>query len=966
MKRLLIAILIVSLNSIYFASPARAEVTVSHYLGIGGMGDSDGDSKTASFNKPSDVTVDSNGNSYVVDVNGIRKIDSSGKVSTLFKPSAGQNSASYCGITLDKERNIWFGDCRRSIVYKVSNSGTLLRTINLPNPQNSWMSLTPGIDALPDGSILISVWLEGKILKVSPEGNISVYYQSKVSGNCNVYPRPLGIICPTALTVSPNGEVYIVNQGAVGAEILKIDSNGNSTKINGPVNPNNVEFTNGALYVSAGDSSTEQNLQIYRIENSGSQQVVYRKYDANRWSANGFKFIDAGNLIITSYENNVVRKINISSGNQTIIGNAKYGTDDGNLKDASTQYPSGITEDSQGNLYFMDFKGIRKISKDGIVSTLYKTLYNNTSGVIFKNQKLHFIESNLIKTIDLNGNLLASTNLSIAGDYTIGGNNSFAVTSSGQFYVVMYRSNDNSTRYIRKFETSGTFKDISISTQQYVDLRIVVDNEDSLIVASNGQIRKYKNDDASNSTYVSSFSGYNQNIAVSSTGDLYIFSRDQYSSILNVVKKNGLIENIINGQAESSINAGVKSGFSAVSGLLISSSDQIYVSDSSNNAIRLIKTSTSANPGPTTITENLRKARNNSSWSRPSDLLAGLSEVRYKGYFNDDPTFFNDDVTKRSSVSKTASNQLPNWYDSTVMGQNISIYWGGYFIPDETGTWDFQVTSDDSSLMWIGNEAVSKYWNGYSNALIALPGSHGPQTKSASITLEANKIYPLRIFYGNLGGPAGSFKLEIKAPSFKSKWDTNLEGLIWHSDFSNTEDCTNYGISYLLSAKLGYDIVDVNACKNNPAKLFNNKYLPTKPSTPSLNKLSINGNTINLTVNIGSANNKPDKVFILVPQLGINANSPNSAGKISGSTATWSIPITKSANGKSADIQVISSKEGEQSEPLKKTVKIPAAPKVPTVVKVPVKPAPTIKTVICKKGTQTRTFAGKSCPPGWN
>ncbi len=954
------------LNLIYFVETANAEITVSHYLGVGGMGNADGESISAQFNKPSDITTDANGNMYVVDANGLRKIDKSGKVSTLFKPSIGASATSYCGIALDKEQNLWFGDCKRSILYKVSNSGSLLKTINLPYPQNSWMSLSPGIDALPDGSILVSVWYEGKILRVLQDGTTSIYFQSKVTGNCNTYPRPLGVFCPTAMTTSPNGEVYVINQGSTGSEILKIDSNGSSTKINGPSNPNNLEFTNGGLYVSAGDPSQNQNLEIYKVNTSSGQQLIFQKYDANRWSANGFKFLDPNNLVITSYDNNLLRKINISTGDQTVIGNAKYGAQDGLLKEASTQYPSGITEDSQNNLYFMDYKGLRKISKEGSVSTLYKTFYNNTSSVIFKNQRLYFIENNQAKTLDLNGNLLGSTNLGVTGDYAVGNNNSLAVTNSGQFYAVMYKSGDYSNRFIRKFETTGTFKDIAITSQSYGDLKILIDSDDSLVVATGGQIRRYKNDDVTNSTYISSYAGYNQNIAVNPAGDIYVFSRDQYSSILNVIKKNGLTENIINGLTESSVDAGIKSGFGAISGMHVSSSGQIFLSDSSNNSIRLVRNTTGANNQSGTSPEIMRKARNNSTWSRPSNLLAGLSEVRYKGYFNDDPTFFNDDVSKRTSVSKTSSNQLPIWNDSTIMGENISIYWGGYFIPDETGLWEFQITSDDSSLMWIGNEAVSKYWYGYSNALIALPGSHAPQTKSASLVLEQNNIYPLRIFYGNQGGPVGTFKFEVKPPSFKSKWDINLEGLIWHSDFSNTEDCTNYGISYILAAKFGYDVVDVKACKNNPAKMFSNDYLPAKPTTPSISKLNISGNTINLTVNIGDASNKPDKVFILAPQLGITANSPGSAGKISGSTATWAIPINKSASGKSADIQVISTKDGQNSDSLKRTVKIPNSQKVPTIVKVPTKPAPTIKTVICKKGTQTRTFAGKSCPPGWN
>lgn len=365
----------------------------------------------------------------------------------------------------------------------------------------------------------------------------------------------------------------------------------------------------------------------------------------------------------------------------------------------------------------------------------------------------------------------------------------------------------------------------------------------------------------------------------------------------------------------------------------------------------------------TTVVASEFRLASTSAVAAKNNLQAGLSSVKYTGYFDDVPSFFNDDRSKRISAGSTPSSQLPIFNNTDSMGSNISYYWGGYFIPDESGKWDFQITSDDAAFLWIGNVAVSAYWGGYATALIAIPGAHPPQTKNRSIELEANKIYPFRIFYGNAAG-TGSFKLEVMPPSFKTEWDINLEGLIWHSNFLNREECTNFGISYLLSAKLGYEIVNVPLCKNNPAKIFDKNSPEYKPDTPLLDKLQIANNKINLTVNIGSGYNSPDKVFILSPALGLNKN--NSMGKISGSSATFSLPIIESAAGKSPTIQVISSRNGVESSPFVRLIKIPVAQKVQNNIKAAVKPTPTIKTVICKKGAQTRTFAGKSCPPGWN
>lgn len=980
MRKNLVIVLLVITQILSFIPNSNAEVTVSHFLGIGGMGKNDGDAKTAKFSRPADVVVDSKGNSFILDANGIRKIDSSNNTSTLYQfPLNGQNSF-YCGLTIDKDSNFWFADCRRSTLYKVSNSGTLLKTINLPYAQNSWMTLSPGVDALPDGSILVSVWLDGKIIKVSPDGNVSVFYQSSTNFPCNSYPKPAGTFCPVALTTTPNGEVYVLNSGAQGNEVIRVNSDSSISKVNTPVNPTNVEYTNNSLYVSVGDTSIQQEWQLFKTGVNQNSQLVFSKADANRWSANGFKFLDSSTLVMPSYDNNLVRKINISSGAQTLIGDAKYGSDDGSLASASTQFPSGLTEDNDGNLYFLDFKGVRKISNQNIVTTIYKTQFNTSGSLIFQNQSLYFVDNNQLRKLDLNGNVISTINLNITGDFYVGTSGSLAINKTGQIYVVMYRNNDYSTKYIRKYDSPTIYKDLSPTFQNNTDLKIVVDSNDSLLIASSSQIRKYTSDNLSSGTYVSSYPGYGQNFTVSNTGDIYIFSQDQNSSFMNLVKSDGSAENLINGAVNSSTDAGIESGFGTVNGILYSKDGYIYIADSSNNSIRKVKvsstkstTSTSSNTNTNNSSStsnnnsapaiNLRKPTTNANSASSNALLKGLSEVRYKGYFGNNTGYFTDNAVK-TQIGNTLASQLPIWSDTTEMGTDVSMWWGGYFIPDETGIWDFQITSDDASFMWIGNEAVSRYGNGFANAFISLPNDHAPLTENNSIKLEKDKIYPIRIQYGNQGGPAGTFKFEIKPPSFKTSWDTNLTGLIWHSDFSNSQDCTNYGISYSLSAKLGYDIIDVPNCKNNPAVVFGKKSEPAKPQTPTLNKINVSGNTINLTVNLGNSSNKPDKVYIVAPQLGLDGS--NSSGKISGTTASWAIPVNKSAAGKSTEIQVISSKNGVESTPMKKLVNIPSAPKNSAVTKIPAAPTPQVKTVICKKGSQSRTFAGKVCPPGWN
>lgn len=368
---------------------------------------------------------------------------------------------------------------------------------------------------------------------------------------------------------------------------------------------------------------------------------------------------------------------------------------------------------------------------------------------------------------------------------------------------------------------------------------------------------------------------------------------------------------------------------------------------------------------------NLRVPRPNSGWTRPAGLLQGLSEVTYSGYFADNTGYFTDSAV-RTKISRTQSGQLPIWKDSTGIGSNVSIWWGGYFIPDVSGTWQFNVTSDDASYMWIGNNAVSNYGNGAYTAFIGIPGDHPPISKSNSIYLEKDKIYPLRIQYGNLG-TYGSFSLQVKSPDYQDVWDSNLEGLIWSSDFTNREDCTNYGISYSLASKLGYDTVNVTGCVNNPAA-GQAQNLPTKSeSKPTVKSIEVKGNIINLVVNLGDS--IPDSVYLISPSLGLNTAGV-AYGQIRENLASWSIKFDSTLLGSIAKIKMMSIRNGIASESLSTDVKLPkpvTKPKVitpsptakkPQTQKLPSPKKPTFE-VRCQKGSIKRIFVAKECPPGW-
>ncbi len=81
---------------------------------------------------------------------------------------------------------------------------------------------------------------------------------------------------------------------------------------------------------------------------------------------------NAGNIYVSDFENQRIRKIDITGNVTTIAGNGNIGYADGYYQDAEFDYPRGIVMDSEGNLFISDSWNhrIRKINlMDSLVST---------------------------------------------------------------------------------------------------------------------------------------------------------------------------------------------------------------------------------------------------------------------------------------------------------------------------------------------------------------------------------------------------------------------------------------------------------------------------------------------------------------------------------------------------------------------------------------------------------------------
>jgi hypothetical protein len=129
-----------------------------------------------------------------------------------------------------------------------------------------------------------------------------------------------------------------------------------------------------------------------------------------------------------------------------------------------------------------------------------------------------------------------------------------------------------------------------------------------------------------------------------------------------------------------------------------------------------------------------------------SALTLGLSRKKYKGYYEENPNYFDS----KTPIDIKNDNILS--FNYSDMDDNFSMTWTGYFKPETTGNYNFWLVSDNSNYLWIGDTALNGYTN--QNAFVNNGTDHSNEWNNNvnSVTLQANKYYPIRIHFGDRTG----------------------------------------------------------------------------------------------------------------------------------------------------------------------------------------------------------------------
>ena len=185
----------------------------------------------------------------------------------------------------------------------------------------------------------------------------------------------------------------------------------------------------------------------------------------------------------------------------------------------------------------------------------------------------------------------------------------------------------------------------------------------------------------------------------------------------------------------------------------------------------------------------------------------------------------------------------------------------------------------------------------------------------------------------------------------------------WSIDFDKLLSGTTIPLK-VVGVKNGVESDPVEQNFNAPdvTKLITNASVPLAPKNV---KSRIVGTSAVITAeSTVKANALATSAYVFGDALGV-PSSQAILGDVIGTKVLFEVPLKSSMAGKTFSYTVYFQNEVGKSRPVQSKLVIPAAPKIPSgTFKIPAQPtAP--RTIFCVKGSQTRTFAAKSCPPGW-
>ena len=329
---------------------------VTTLAGNGSIGSKDGPALSASFSRPTGITVDAGGNVYIADDgnNSIREITTAGQVVTIAgNGSFGSVNGVGMAASFNDPQGLAFSPS--GVIYVGEKGGNLVRklvvtgyTISPALPLGLNFDVTSGIiSGTPEAASPTTTYT---ITGYNASGSSTAQVTITVTGNNGITP----IVPPSISYVTP--QIYKVN--------LTINNLPPTNK--GGAVPQQI-YGGVTTYAGTGVPTS--------TNNTDPSQATFN-------APNGTAVDASGNVYVADEGGNYIRKITPAGVVTTLAGNGTAGQSDGSGNFASFNGPQGIAVDASGDVFVADFGNnvIREVSPSGQVST-FASGFNGPSAV---------------------------------------------------------------------------------------------------------------------------------------------------------------------------------------------------------------------------------------------------------------------------------------------------------------------------------------------------------------------------------------------------------------------------------------------------------------------------------------------------------------------------------------------------------------------------------------------------------
>jgi sugar lactone lactonase YvrE len=364
--------------------------TVATLAGNAKAGFNDGAGAIATFNNPTGIAVDANGQVYVADHNNnmIRRISPTGivthwcgQIAAGSQDGAG-SAASFNGpiaITVAPNGIAYVADEFNNTIRKIYSGTVTTLAGAASNPpatvdgtgSNASFFVPTGITVDASGNLYVMQFANA-VRFVTPAGNVTTLAGGGSAGFSNGYGSQASFVFPFGIVVDPSGEILIADQGNKAIRTVSIvpavrtlagDGQKGYQEGHGPAAlftfPESVATApDGTIYVA---DAAPNNIRIRKITPDGTTSLFagnngtgYRDGSAAQaLFGQSLKLAIGpdGTLYVSDASNNRIRKI---SGGvvSTLAGNGQPIDGEGIGTNAPIFYPEGITVDAQGMIYF--------------------------------------------------------------------------------------------------------------------------------------------------------------------------------------------------------------------------------------------------------------------------------------------------------------------------------------------------------------------------------------------------------------------------------------------------------------------------------------------------------------------------------------------------------------------------------------------------------------------------------------